>query len=62
MGDLFRPKVQVTASAPSATDQAAAATADRERLQALRDQATRRTEQLLRLFGSRSSSGFSGGF
>ncbi len=47
---------------PSAEEQAAAATADRERIDAIREQARRRTEQLMRLYGRPGSLGFGMGF
>lgn len=59
MGDLFRPKI--TVPGPSAAETNAANAADQERLQAIRDQAERRTSQLMRLFGSRSSFSSGGG-
>lgn len=52
MGDLFRPKVQQ--AQPSATEQMASQAAERERLESVRQQAERRTAQLMRLFGTRS--------
>jgi hypothetical protein len=56
MGNLFAPKVDVPK--PSASERAAGEAADRERIEATREQARKRTEQLMRLFGSRSSLGF----
>lgn len=58
MADIFRPKAQQTQL--SAGDKAAEASADRERLDALREQAQARTAQLMRVFGSRSSLGGGG--
>jgi hypothetical protein len=60
MGNLLKPKINTPG--PSAEEQAAAATADRERIDAVREQARRRTEQLMRLFGARGSLGFGTGF
>ena len=60
MGDLFRPKAQQAKI--SATEQAASVGAERERLEAVRQQAEARTAQLMRLFGSRSRLGFGMGF
>jgi hypothetical protein len=50
MGDLFRPKQQTVQ--PSATERLAGQAAERERLEAVRDLAERRTAQLMRLFGT----------
>lgn len=59
MGDLFSPKIQTPE--PTAAEKNAAVAADAERLRAVQDQARQRTEQLMRLFGSRSTLGVGAG-
>jgi hypothetical protein len=59
MGDLFSPKVKVPEATPA--EKNAAAAADAERLTAIQDEAQKRTEQLMRLFGTQSLVGFGSG-
>lgn len=57
--DIFSPKAPQ--AQPTAGEKAASANAERDRLEAIRQQAEQRTAQLMRMFGSRGALGFGSG-